>query len=146
VRVRARYASQRRSAVLMAPAAALPAPEEGGVRLWIPCQAPHTARDVAAASLGLEKDAVRVTIPNVGGGFGARIPPYPEQIAVAAAALRLERPVRYVESRWETMIAMQHGRAQVQDVELGAKSDGTLVGIKVRVIADCGAYPGDAGI
>jgi carbon-monoxide dehydrogenase large subunit len=142
--VRSRYVNQRLSAVPMEPAAAVAAPEEGGVRLWIPCQAPHTARDVAAASLGLEKDAVRVTIPNVGGGFGARIPPYPEQIAIAAAALRLERPVRYVESRWETMIAMQHGRAQVQDVELGAKSDGTLVGIKVRVIADCGAYPGDA--
>jgi carbon-monoxide dehydrogenase large subunit len=142
--VRARYVNQRLAAVPMEPAAAVAAPEEGGVRLWVPCQAPHSARDVAATSLGLDKDAVRVTIPNVGGGFGARIPPYPEQIAIAAAALRLERPVRYVESRWETMIAMQHGRAQVQDVELGAKSDGTLVGIKVRVIADCGAYPGDA--
>jgi aerobic carbon-monoxide dehydrogenase large subunit len=142
--VRSRFVNQRLAAVPMEPAAAVAAPEEAGVRLWIPCQAPHTARDVAAASLGLEKDAVRVTIPNVGGGFGARIPPYPEQIAIAAAALRLKRPVRYVESRWETMIAMQHGRAQVQDVELGAKSDGTLVGIKVRVIADCGAYPGDA--
>ena len=142
--VRSRFVNQRLAAVPMEPAAAVAAPEEAGVRLWIPCQAPHTARDVAAASLGLEKDAVRVTIPNVGGGFGARIPPYPEQIAIAAAALRLKRPVRYVESRWETMIAMQHGRAQVQDVELGAKSDGTLVGVKVRVIADCGAYPADA--
>jgi aerobic carbon-monoxide dehydrogenase large subunit len=142
--VRSRYVNQRLSAVPMEPAAAVAVPEDGGVHLWIPCQAPHAARDVAAASLGLDKDAVRVTIPNVGGGFGARIPPYPEQVAIAAAAMRLKRPVRYVESRWETMIAMQHGRAQVQDVELGAKADGTLVGIKVRVIADCGAYPGDA--
>src|SRR5919198_1015253 len=117
--VRARYVNQRLAAVPMEPAAAVAAPEEGGVRLWVPCQAPHSARDVAAASLGMDKDAVRVTIPNVGGGFGARIPPYPEQVAIAAAALRLDRPVRYVESRWETMIAMQHGRAQVQDVELG---------------------------
>ena len=98
------------------------------------------------ARSGLEKDAVHVTVPNVGGGFGARIAAYPEQAAVAAAALRLGKPVRYVESRWETMIAMQHGRAQVQDVELGARSDGTLVGIRVHVIADCGAYPGDAVI
>ncbi|MEN3280367.1 MAG: aerobic carbon-monoxide dehydrogenase large subunit [Solirubrobacteraceae bacterium] len=142
--VRSRYVNQRLSAVPMEPASAVAVPEDGGIHLWVPCQAPHSARDVAAASLGLEKDVVRVTVPNVGGGFGARIPPYPEQVAIAAAALRLKRPVRYVESRWETMIAMQHGRAQVQDVELGAKSDGTLVGIKVRVIADCGAYPGDA--
>ena len=123
-----------------------PIEETGGVRIWAPLQAPHTARDVFAGALGLEKDAVHVTVPNVGGGFGARIAAYPEQAAVAAAALRLGKPVRYVESRWETMIAMQHGRAQVQDVELGARSDGTLVGIRVHVIADCGAYPGDAVI
>jgi aerobic carbon-monoxide dehydrogenase large subunit len=146
--VKGRYVNQRLAAVPMEPAAAVAAPDEeiGGVRVWIPCQAPHTARDTIAASLGVEKDAVRVIVPNVGGGFGARIPAYPEQIAVAAVALRLGRAVRYVESRWETMIAMQHGRAQVQEVELGARRDGTLVGIKVRVVADGGAYPGDAVI
>ena len=84
---------------------------------------------------------MRITVPAVGGGFGARIAPYPEQVALAAAALRLGRPVRYVESRMETMLSMQHGRAQVQEVELGAKRDGTLVGIRLRVTADCGAYP-----
>ena len=146
--VRSRFVNQRLAAVPMEPSAAVavPDPETGGVRIWAPLQAPHTARDVFAGALGLEKDAVRVTVPNVGGGFGARIAAYPEQAAVAAAALRLGKPVRYVESRWETMIAMQHGRAQVQDVELGARSDGTLVGIRVHVIADCGAYPGDAVI
>jgi aerobic carbon-monoxide dehydrogenase large subunit len=146
--VRSRYVNQRLAAVPMEPSAtvAVPDPESGGVRIWAPLQAPHTARDVFAGALGLEKDAVHVTVPNVGGGFGARIAAYPEQAAVAAAALRLGKPVRYVESRWETMIAMQHGRAQVQDVELGARSDGTLVGIRVHVIADCGAYPGDAVI
>ena len=146
--VRARYVNQRVAAVPMEPSAAVAMPDEetGGVRLWAPLQAPHTARDIVAGSLGLEKDAVRVTVPNVGGGFGARIAVYPEQVAVAAVALRLGRAVRYVESRWETMIAMQHGRAQVQEVELGARGDGTLVGIKVRVLADCGAYPGDAVI
>jgi carbon-monoxide dehydrogenase large subunit len=146
--VKSRYVNQRLAAVPMEPSAAVAAPDEetGGVRIWAPLQAPHTARDVYAGALGLEKDAVRVTVPNVGGGFGARIAAYPEQAAVAAAALRLGKPVRYVESRWETMIAMQHGRAQVQEVELGARRDGTLVGIKVRVLADCGAYPGDAVI
>jgi aerobic carbon-monoxide dehydrogenase large subunit len=146
--VRSRYVNQRVAAVPMEPAAAVAAPDEetGGVRIWAPLQAPHTARDIYAGALGLEKDAVRVTVPNVGGGFGARIAAYPEQAVVAAAALRLGRPVRYVESRWETMIAMQHGRAQIQDVELGARNDGTLVGIRVHVVADCGAYPADAVI
>ena len=146
--VRSRYVNQRLAAVPMEPSAAVAAPDEetGGVRIWAPLQAPHTARDIYAGALGLEKDAVRVTVPNVGGGFGARIAAYPEQAVIAAAALRLGKPVRYVESRWETMIAMQHGRAQVQDVELGARSDGTLVGIRVHVVADCGAYPADAVI
>jgi aerobic carbon-monoxide dehydrogenase large subunit len=146
--VRSRYVNQRLAAVPLEPAGAVaaPDPDSGGVLLYAPVQAPHTARDIVAASLGLEAEKVRVIVPNVGGGFGARIAAYPEQVLVAALALRLERPVRYLESRWETMIAMQHGRAQIQDVELGARSDGTLVGIRVRVIADAGAYPGDAVI
>ena len=145
--MRSRFVNQRLAAVPMEPSATVAIPDgDGGVRIWAPLQAPHTARDVFAGSLGLDKEAVHVTVPNVGGGFGARIAAYPEQAAVAAAALRLGKPVRYVESRWETMIAMQHGRAQVQDVELGARSDGTLVGIRVHVIADCGAYPADAVI
>jgi carbon-monoxide dehydrogenase large subunit len=145
--VRSRFVNQRLAAVPMEPSATVATPDgDGGVRIWAPLQAPHTARDVFAGSLGLDKEAVHVTVPNVGGGFGARIAAYPEQAAVAAAALRLGKSVRYVESRWETMIAMQHGRAQVQDVELGARSDGTLVGIRVHVIADCGAYPADAVI
>jgi aerobic carbon-monoxide dehydrogenase large subunit len=146
--VRSRFVNQRLAAVPMEPAGAVAAPDSdsGGVLLYAPVQAPHTARDIVAGALGLEKEKVRLIVPNVGGGFGARIAAYPEQVLVAALALELDRPVRYLESRWETMIAMQHGRAQVQDVELGARSDGTLVGIRVRVIADCGAYPGDAVI
>jgi aerobic carbon-monoxide dehydrogenase large subunit len=145
--VAGRYVNQRLCAVPLEPAAAVAAPDEetGGVRIWAPIQGPHAARDLFAACLGLEKDAVRLTVPNVGGAFGSRIPPYPEQVVIAAAARELGRPVRYVESRWESMIAMQHGRAQLQEVELGARRDGTLVGLKVRIIADFGAYPGDAG-
>jgi carbon-monoxide dehydrogenase large subunit len=126
-------------------ATAAPDPETpGGVRLWAPLQAPHFAQAGLAASLGIDAEKVRVTVPTVGGGFGARIAAYPEQFAVAGAAMKLDRPVRYIESRWETMLAMQHGRAQVQEIELGAKKDGTLTGIKLHVIADCGAYPADA--
>src|SRR5919204_2294763 len=146
--VRSRFINQRLAAVPMEPASAVatPAEDSGGVVLYAPVQAPHTARDIVAASLGLDAEKVRVVVPNVGGGFGARIAAYPEQVVVAALALRLGRPVRYVESPRETMIAMQHGRAQVQDVELGARSDGTLVGVRIRVLADAGAYPADAVI
>ena len=81
-----------------------------------------------------------------GGGFGARIACYPEQIVVTALARELGKAVRYIETRSETMLEMQHGRAQVQDVEIGGTRDGKLTGLKVRVIADCGAYPADAAL
>ncbi len=144
--VRAHFINQRLAAVTMEPGASLaaPDPETGGVILWTPCQAPHTLRDAMAGVLGMEKQQLRVIAPAVGGGFGARIATYPEQVAIAWLAKTLDRPVRYIETRSETMIGMQHGRAQVQDVELGARRDGTLTGLKVRVIADCGAYPADA--
>ena len=141
--VRARFVNQRVAAVPMEPSAALavPDPETGGLTLWAQCQAPFIVRSRVAAALGLDEELVRVVAPAVGGGFGARISATPEQLVVAALALRLGRPVRYTESRSETMLAMPHGRAQVQEVELGATADGTLTGLKVRLLADCGAYP-----
>ena len=144
--VKGRFINQRLAAVPMEPGAMLAAPDEetGGLTLWIPSQAPHAAQGFIAACLGMEPAQVRVIAPAVGGGFGARIASYPEQVVAGALARKLNAPVRYVESRWETMVSMQHGRAQVQDVELGAKRDGTITGLKVRVLADCGAYPHDA--
>jgi carbon-monoxide dehydrogenase large subunit len=144
--VRAALVNQRVAAVPMEPAAALaaPDPQTGGVVLHAPNQAQFFTREAVATVLGLPEEQVRVIAPAVGGGFGARIATYPEQVAIAALARRLDRPVRYVEPRSETMIAMQHGRGQFQEVELGARRDGTLTGLRVRVTADCGAYPADA--
>ncbi|MDQ4028072.1 MAG: xanthine dehydrogenase family protein molybdopterin-binding subunit, partial [Actinomycetota bacterium] len=121
---------------------AVPTSDSDGLILWLPCQAPFAARTDVAHALGLDERAVRVIAPAIGGGFGARIPVYPEQIVVAALAHRLGRAVHYVETRSENMVAMTHGRAQIQDVTLGAALDGTLVGLRVEVIADAGAYPG----
>jgi carbon-monoxide dehydrogenase large subunit len=144
--VRAEFVNQRVAAVPMEPATALaaPDPDTGGVVLHAPTQAQFFTREAVAGVLGLDEAQVRVIAPAVGGGFGARIATYPEQVVIAALALRVGRPVRYVEPRSETMVAMQHGRGQRQSVELGARRDGTLTGLRVRVTADCGAYPADA--
>jgi len=77
----------------------------------------------------------------VGGAFGAKMQVYSEYHAVAAIAARLGRPVRWQETRSESMLSLTHGRAQVQTVELGAKRDGTLVGLRAELLADMGAYP-----
>jgi aerobic carbon-monoxide dehydrogenase large subunit len=143
-----RFINQRLAAVPMEPGASIaaPDPDTGGFILWTPSQGPHLIRDPAAKSLGIEPELLRVVSPATGGGFGARIPAYPEQIAIVAVARALGRAVRYVETRSETMLGMQHGRAQVQDVTIGGTRDGRITGLKVRVIADCGAYPADASL
>jgi carbon-monoxide dehydrogenase large subunit len=139
--VKARFVNQRLAPAPMETNAILAVPEGDGLKMWIPCQAPFWMRDEIADALGIERDDVRVIAPAVGGGFGAKTATYPEHVVVAALARRVGRPVRYIETRSENLTAMTHGRAQVQDVELGAKHDGTLVGLRVRVVADMGAYP-----
>jgi carbon-monoxide dehydrogenase large subunit len=144
--VRGRFVNQRVAAAPIEPnaAVAVPEPDRDGLTLYAPAQAPFWTRDTVAEALGLPPDRVRVVVPAVGGAFGARIHPYPEQVAVAALARRLGRPVRYVESRSEAMLAMTHGRAQVQEVELAATRDGRITGLRARLLADGGAYPAEA--
>jgi carbon-monoxide dehydrogenase large subunit len=142
--VRARFVNQRLAPMPMEGNAALAEPdvETGGLTVWASCQAPHYWRDGLAEPLGLKVRQVRVVAPSVGGGFGAKIDVYPETLAVCALALRLGRAVRWIEERSENLLSMTHGRAQVHDVELAARRDGTLTGLRFRLIQDGGAYPG----
>ncbi|GIU98849.1 MAG: aldehyde dehydrogenase [Actinomycetota bacterium] len=138
-RVRVRH--QRLAPVPMEPNAILAVPEDGGLTAWVSTQVPFDVRDDLAEWLELPKERVRVVAPDVGGGFGSKLHVYPEYLACAAAALRLGRPVKWVETRSESMLALNHGRAQIHDVELGATRDGCLVGLRVDILADLGAYP-----
>src|SRR5262249_52988055 len=98
-------------------------------------------RDTLCRSLDLAPEGVRVIAADVGGGFGPKFAVYPEQVIVAALALRLGRQVRWVETRSENLVNMYHGRAQTQELEVGARRDGTLVGLRVSILQDAGAYP-----
>ena len=141
--VRARFHNQRLAAVPIEASAILAEPDgDGGIRMWVSSQVPFRVRDEVAEAIGLPESKVRVITPDVGGGFGAKLMTYPEQSVLAALARKLDRPVRWFEFRTENMVAMTHGRGQVQDVALGAKADGKLVGLELDVIADAGAYPG----
>jgi carbon-monoxide dehydrogenase large subunit len=113
---------------------------------WISTQAPHGVRDALAKTLDLDAGQVRVVAPDVGGGFGAKGSPYPEELFLAWLARRLGRPVRWTESRTENLLAMGHGRAQIQDLEIGGTRDGQVLAYRVNVIQDAGAYPGVGGI
>ncbi|MBP2368127.1 xanthine dehydrogenase family protein molybdopterin-binding subunit [Pseudonocardia parietis] len=141
--VRATFVNQRIAGVPMEPNGCVAVPGEpgGGVTMWLPTQTPHGAQAALAGDLGLEPDLVRVIAPRVGGGFGPKAFEYIEWSIVARAALLLGHPVRWTETRSENMLAMVHGRAQRQDVELGLTREGRIVGLRAGVVGDVGAYP-----
>ena len=140
--VRGRFVNQRLAPVPMEGNAIAVEPHgDGTSTAWVSTQVPFDVRDDLVDALGVEREAVRTIAPDVGGGFGAKLQVYPEYLAVAVAAARLGRPVRWIESRSEGMVALTHGRAQVQHVEIGARRDGTIVGLRADLIADMGAYP-----
>ena len=145
--VRGRYVNQRVAGVPMEPnsCAALPGDGSDGpsgrLTFYAANQMPHVLRDQLAAALGLKPSEVRVIVPHVGGGFGAKAGLCHENTAVAAAARKLGRPITWTETRSENMIAMVHSRAQVQYCELGCTTEGTFTGLRVRLVGDAGAYP-----
>jgi aerobic carbon-monoxide dehydrogenase large subunit len=146
--VRARFVNQRVAPVPMEPNGALAiagvARDQPSVTLWASVQAPHDTRRIVAHVLGLDPAQVRVRTATVGGGFGGKIPTYPEHVVIAWLARHLGSAVRWSESRSENMVAMTHGRGQVQHVELGATRDGRMLGLRVFVIQDIGAYASEA--
>jgi carbon-monoxide dehydrogenase large subunit len=140
--VRGRFVQQRLAPVPMETNAILVVPGGDGTwTAWVSTQVPFDVRNDLAETLGVERAAVRVIAPDVGGGFGAKVLVYPEYLACARAAQLLERPVRWQETRSESMLGLNHGRAQIQRVEAGARRDGSLVGIRAEIVADMGAYP-----
>src|SRR5215467_11288299 len=146
--VRARFVNQRVAPVPMEPNGALAiagaAAGEPSVTLWASVQAPHDTRRIVAEVLGLDPALVRVRTATVGGGFGGKIPTYPEHVVIAWLARHMGGAVRWAETRTENMVAMTHGRGQVQHVELGAARDGRIRGLRVFVIQDIGAYASEA--
>ncbi|HEX5501256.1 MAG TPA: xanthine dehydrogenase family protein molybdopterin-binding subunit [Thermomicrobiales bacterium] len=125
---------------------ALPDPLSGGLTVYTSLQNPHTARSQIAQTLRLPEVAVRVVAPEVGGAFGVKISTYPEDMMVAGMALRLGRPVKWIASRSEGLLATHHGRAQLAELSLAARRDGTVTALKMRLLADLGGYPRDPGI
>jgi carbon-monoxide dehydrogenase large subunit len=141
--VRERIVSQRLSGIPMEGRAVMASYDSttNGIIVHTSTQGPHIARAQIASTLRLPENAVRVIVPEVGGGFGVKIAIYPEEIALSAMALAYRVPVRWVETRVEHMIATTHGRAQSVDMEAAVAEDGTINALRMRVVADVGAYP-----
>jgi len=110
--------------------------------IWMSSQNPHFIRLFVSGSMGLKESQVRVISPDVGGGFGSKISPYPEDYLVPALSRMTERPVKWIETRTESIQNATHGRGQFYEVEVAAKKDGTLLGMRMTQHLDVGAYAG----
>jgi len=115
-------------------------PISGELVIWVSGQWPHTTRTLAARLLGMAEDRIRVVVPDVGGGFGVKEDFYPEDLLVPFAARRLGRAVKWIEERREHFLSVVHAREQVHELELALRRDGTILGLRDRIVTDMGAY------
>jgi aerobic carbon-monoxide dehydrogenase large subunit len=140
VTVERRFVNHRTSGGAIEPRCSIAELRGDKFTLYSTTQVPHIARFVISGMLGIPEDRLRVIAPDVGGGFGSKLQVYGEEALVVALAKRLGRPVKWVETRSEHMTTSHHGRDQINYVTLGAKRDGTLTALRVRTVADLGAY------
>jgi carbon-monoxide dehydrogenase large subunit len=107
--------------------------------IWTSSQIVHIARDLLSAVLGIPENRIRVLVPRIGGGFGAKFHFYPEETAIALAAREAGRPVRWVEDRLESFLSTVHARQQHLQISMAARKDGTITGVKGDLVGDMGA-------
>ena len=115
--------------------------DTGTLTVWSSTQNPYSLRDSLTAVLDLPAEQIRVMVPDVGGGFGPKGSIYPEEMLVAAAALKTGRPVKWTSGRAEDLMTSGHDRDQVHRARLGFRKDGTILAVEDSFLADVGAYP-----
>ena len=138
--LRERFSHGRCAAAPLEPRGVLADWDGDTLTVWASTQIPSVLRSALAAALGLAETRVRVVAPDVGGGFGLKTHVFPEELAVAAVARLLGRPVKWIEQRREQLTAAAHAREQRIDVELAADAAGVVRGLRARVVSDAGAY------
>jgi carbon-monoxide dehydrogenase large subunit len=114
--------------------------------LYSSTQWPHTLREALGKLLDLPEQSIRVVAPDVGGGFGVKQDVYPEEVVLAQLAMRLSRPVKWVETRREHLLTAVHAREQWHDMQLAVRNDGTILAMRADVLSDQGAYTRSLGI
>jgi carbon-monoxide dehydrogenase large subunit len=135
-------ASPRQVALAMEPRGVVASPDPFGKNLtvWLSTQGPHRARAEIANVLGFPEHRIHLIAPDVGGGFGSKGPVYREDIVACQLALNLRKPIKWIASRSEDFITTIQGRDQAMTSEMALRKDGKILGLKVKVVANLGAY------
>jgi carbon-monoxide dehydrogenase large subunit len=113
---------------------------ESSLTLWTSTQIPHLVRTLLPGMIHIPENKLRVVAPEVGGGFGSKLNLYAEEAVISHLAMRLNRPIKWIEGRRENAAVTIHGRDQIGDHEIAIKNDGTVLGIRAKIIADIGSY------
>ncbi len=137
-----RYRQQRLIPAFMEPRSVVVDPSGDQYTMWSATQIPHVLRFLLSVVTGTPEHKVRVVAPDVGGGFGGKLQVTPEELITFVAARRLGKPVKYTESRSDSLMSAHHGRDVIQDIEIAARRDGTVLGLRVKLTANMGAYLG----
>ena len=140
--VKAEFIQQRLIPAAMEPRGvlAVPSPAGGEVTLYTSTQVPHILKVMIAATTGLSEAKLRIVAPAVGGGFGAKLNVNPDELLAVTLANKLGKPVRWTETRSEAAFSTHQGRGQLQTIEVAADADGKILGVRVHLDADMGAY------
>ncbi|MDE0776302.1 MAG: xanthine dehydrogenase family protein molybdopterin-binding subunit [Nocardioides sp.] len=134
------YRQQRLIPAFMEPRSTVVDPTGEQITMWSATQIPHILRFALAATTGVPESKIRVIAPDVGGGFGGKLQTTPEEWLTFCIANRLGKPVKYTETRSESLMVAHHGRDQWQKLTLSAEKDGTVTGLKVELLADLGSH------
>jgi carbon-monoxide dehydrogenase large subunit len=113
---------------------------EKALTIYSSTQIPHLLRTLVAMMLGVPENKLRVVAPEVGGGFGSKLNVYAEEALMGFVAMQIGKPVKWIETRREAFLATIHGRGHVDYFEIAAKKDGTILGLKLKLIQDLGAF------
>ena len=110
----------------------------GKLTVYMTTQAPHVIRTAFAIVTGIPEDKIQIISPDIGGGFGGKVPIYPGYVIASAAAILTGKPVKWIEDRIENLMSDSFARDYHMTAEVAAKKDGTMMGLRIKTIADHG--------
>jgi carbon-monoxide dehydrogenase large subunit len=135
-----RFVQQRLIPAFMEPRSVVVQPQGDNYTMWASTQVPHILRVMLAMITGTPEHKLRVIAPDVGGGFGGKLQVTPEEVIALLVARRLGKPVKWTETRSESLMSAHHGRDQIQYIDIASDREGNIKGLRCRILSDMGAY------
>jgi carbon-monoxide dehydrogenase large subunit len=135
-----RFVQQRLIPAFMEPRSTVVQPQGDNYTMWSATQVPHILRLMLAMVTGTPEHKIRVIAPDVGGGFGGKLQVTPEEVITLLVAKRVGKPVKWTETRSESLMSAHHGRDQIQYIDIASDREGNVKGLKVHILSDMGAY------